>query len=227
MDVLKNENHLLTIETPKGATGIVHVASDVSFGADPNKVITPIVNGITSLLHSAALEPSIKSFVLTSSSAAVSNLRLGEKYVLNRDLWNHAAVEAAWAPPPYTAERAAAVYSASKMQGEEKAWELVKHADASGFRFNSINPNFLMGRFLHPKQNKSTGGMVVGVRHNDPRAVGTIKMFGPQWMVDVVDVAKLHVIALVDPQVRYVQYARCGRGLHDSLVRSVWVKTLT
>ncbi|EHK98695.1 putative Aldehyde reductase 2 [Glarea lozoyensis 74030] len=185
-----------------GSTGVIHVASDVTFGPDPNEVIPGVIDGITSLLNSAALEPSIKSFVLTSSSAAIDQGRLGQKYLVDGNLWNHEAVKAAWAPPPYTAERAIMVYFASKTQAEQKAWELVKSGECSDLRFNAVNPNFMMGRFLHPKQNKSSGGMVMGVRNNDSRAVDTFKSFGWQWMVDVVDVAKLHVIALVDPAVR-------------------------
>lgn len=65
----------------------------------------------------------------------------------------------------------------------------------------------LMGKILHPKQNKSTGGLLLGLRNGDAKAIAVLKMFGTQWMVDVVDVAKLHVIALVDPAVRYVQHS--------------------
>ncbi|KAH7354941.1 putative aldehyde reductase 2 [Rhexocercosporidium sp. MPI-PUGE-AT-0058] len=190
-------------ELIKGCSGICHVASDVTFGPDPNKVITPIVNGITSLLHSAAKEPSIKSFVLTSSSAALTDTRLNEEYTINRELWNEKAVKDAWAPPPYNPERGASVYSASKTQAEQKAWELVKNS--SGFKFNSINPNLLLGKVLHPKQNKSSAGVVLGILHGAPEAIGMMKVLGDQWVVNTIDVAKLHVIALTDPAVRYVQ----------------------
>ncbi|KAG4435514.1 hypothetical protein IFR05_009013 [Cadophora sp. M221] len=195
-------------ELIKGCSGICHVASDVTFGPDPNKVITPVLNGIASLLHSAALQPSIKSFVLTSSSAAVTNSRQNEEYTITRELWNEKAVEEAWAPPPYTPDRGGIVYSASKTQAEQKAWELVK--DGSGFKFNSINPNFLLGKVLHPKQNKSTAGLVLGMLYGAPQAIAMLQTMGDQWAVDTVDVAKLHVIALTNPAVsgeRILAYA--------------------
>lgn len=185
----------------KGCSGICHVASDVSFASDPNKVVTPVVNNITSLLHAATSEPTIKSFVLTSSSAAISDTLLGEKYSLDSSVWNHKAVEKAWAPPPYSPERGGAVYSASKMQGEQKAWEIVKQNGDAGFKFNSINPNLLIGSLLHSKQNKSSGGMMLGLKNGVPRAISALTNLGDQWTVDVVDVAKLHVIALTDPDV--------------------------
>ncbi|CZS89024.1 related to aldehyde reductase II [Rhynchosporium agropyri] len=197
-------------EIIKGCSGVIHVASDVTFGPDPNKVITPIVNGMEFLLHAASNQSSIKSFVYTSSSSALSLTRLNERYTLNKDLWNETSVKAAWAPPPYSADRAADVYAASKTQAEQKAWELLKNHEITGFKFNSINPNFLLGSILHQKQNKSTGGMPLGMLHNSPQAIEFLSAIGPQWVVNVEDVAKLHVIALIDPAVsgeRLLAYA--------------------
>ncbi|CZT45345.1 related to aldehyde reductase II [Rhynchosporium secalis] len=178
---------------------------------DPNKVITPIVNGMEFLLRAASNQSSIKSFVYTSSSSALSLTRLNERYTLNKDLWNETSVKAAWAPPPYSADRAADVYAASKTQAEQKAWELLKNHEITGFKFNSINPNFLLGSILHQKQNKSTGGMPLGMLHNSPQAIEFLSAIGPQWVVNVEDVvAKLHVIALIDPAVsgeRLLAYA--------------------
>ncbi|KAL2070615.1 hypothetical protein VTL71DRAFT_13641 [Oculimacula yallundae] len=197
-------------ELIKGCSGIIHVASDVTFSPDPNKVITPVVNGMDFLLRAATAQSSIKSFVYTSSSSALSLTRLNEQYKIHKDLWNEASVKAAWAPPPYNADRGGNVYAASKTQAEQKAWELLKSGEAKGFKFNSINPNYLLGRILHPKQNKSTGGAMLGLLQNSPEAIGFLKMIGPQWVVNVEDVAKLHVIALVDPSVsgeRLLAYA--------------------
>ncbi|KAH9220123.1 hypothetical protein DL95DRAFT_404140 [Leptodontidium sp. 2 PMI_412] len=121
-----------------------------------------------------------------------------------------AAVKAAWAPPPYTSDRRISVYSASKTQAEQKAWELVKNASA--FKFNSINPSLILGKVLHPKQNKSTAGLVLGMMYGAPEAIAMLKMMGAQWAVNPVDVAKLHVIALTDPAVsieeRILAYAK-------------------
>lgn len=76
-------------EAVKGVAGIVHVvccvwktklggpsdrglqASDVSLSPDPDTVIPNVVAGTLLVLKSAAKTPSVKSVVLTSSSAAV------------------------------------------------------------------------------------------------------------------------------------------------------------
>lgn len=178
---------------------MVHVASDTTFDPDPNKVITPMINGMKSILHAAALHPSVKSFVYTSSSAAVSSTHLGKEYEINASLWNDEAVAIAWKEPPYNADRAGAVYSASKTQAEQAAREFVKHSPGN-FRFNTVNPNYIMGKILHEKQGKSTAGWLLGVVNNDAQAMQGLKNLPPQWMVDVLDVAKLHVLALVDPE---------------------------
>lgn len=54
----------------KGCDGVAHVAGDLSFKPDPNQVITPMVEGVKNILQSVTKEPSIKRFVITSSSIA-------------------------------------------------------------------------------------------------------------------------------------------------------------
>lgn len=179
---------------------MVHVASDTTFGPDPNKVVTPMINGMKSILRAAAMHPSVKSFVYTSSSAAISSTHLGEKYEINASMWNEEAVTNAWKEPPYEADRSVDVYSASKTQAEQTAREIVKNSPGN-FRFNTVNPNYIVGKLLHEKQGKSTAGWLLGVMNNDAQAMQGLKNLPPQWMVDAVDVAKLHVIALVNPEI--------------------------
>lgn len=89
---------------------MAHVASSTVFDADPNKVITPAVNGTRNLLQAASKEPSVKEFVYTSSLVAATFPVVGNDLHLERDTWNEVALQGAWAPPPYEPERAALVY---------------------------------------------------------------------------------------------------------------------
>jgi hypothetical protein len=49
----------------------------------------------------AAAEPNIKRFVYTSSAIAATYPTPHEKVNVDSSSWNHAAVDAAWKPPPY------------------------------------------------------------------------------------------------------------------------------
>lgn len=119
----------------------IHVASDTSFDSDPNKVVNETVEGVLSILRSAAKTACVKPFVLTSSSVAVLFPSPGKAVEVGVNDWNKDAQDAAWAPPPYTPERAFSVYAASKIAGEEAFWKFVKEGKP-GFVANTVLPNF-------------------------------------------------------------------------------------
>lgn len=96
----------------------------MTFDHDPNKVIPDTIDGALNALKAAYSEASVKRFVLTSSSDATVSVIVGKPGIMvNEKTWNEDAVEAAWAPPPYTPERAWAVYGASKTQAEQDVWK--------------------------------------------------------------------------------------------------------
>ena len=83
-----------------GVSAFAHVASDVSLSPNPNDVIPPVIAFTRNALASANKEAGLKSFVLTSSSAATSTARPGQNFHIDATRWNEEAVKAAWAPPP-------------------------------------------------------------------------------------------------------------------------------
>ncbi|EMF11571.1 NAD(P)-binding protein [Sphaerulina musiva SO2202] len=182
-------------EAVKGVDAVIHVASDTTFGTDPNKVITPTKAGVLSILKSAAKEPSVKRFVLTSSSAAVLLPKLNKELTVSKDDWNQEAIDLAWAPPPYGDDRAYPVYAASKAEGEKAMWQFVKEQKPS-FIANAILPNFNMGKILPGGSPGATGGAIPDLYN------GKLSPIGPQYMIDVVDDARLHLIAAaLDPSI--------------------------
>ena len=57
-------------EAVKGVSGIIHLASVLTFSEVVEEVIPPSVKGTLNILKAATLEPKIKSLVVTSSSTA-------------------------------------------------------------------------------------------------------------------------------------------------------------
>jgi nucleoside-diphosphate-sugar epimerase len=118
-----------------GVSGIAHVASIIG-SVDPNEMIPTNVASAVNMLKAAAKEPSVKAVVYTSSSWACETPAPNVKHHVDQTLWNDKAVEAAWAPPPYTQERLMAVYAASKVEAEKACWKFMKD-NKPAFVFNS------------------------------------------------------------------------------------------
>ncbi|KAL8854121.1 MAG: hypothetical protein Q9221_001043 [Calogaya cf. arnoldii] len=186
-------------EACKGVTGVAHVASDMNDSPDPNKVIPAVVAGAINALSAASKEPSIKRFVFTSSSTAILIPTLNEEFTITTSQWNDAAVSAAWEPPPYDPDRAFTVYAASKTQAERESWNFVRDHKPN-FVLNAVLPNFNMGTILSDQHSASTGAAVKQI-YQTGQVEELARRYGPQWMVDVQDTARLHVAALVDPEV--------------------------
>jgi hypothetical protein len=71
----------------------------------------------------------------------------GKEITITTESWNQEALDLAWAPPPYEAERAFAVYSASKTEGEKALWEFMEK-EKPGFVANAVLPNYNMGKLI-------------------------------------------------------------------------------
>lgn len=143
----------------RGVAAVVAVATISSFDPDPYKVVPPTVTGMLSLLRAAAAEPSVRRFVYTSSAAAALMPLPDAAVQVSRDSWNDAAVQAAWAPPPYGAERALVTYMASKVEAEKAAWKFVQE-EKPGFALNVVSPFTTFGEVLHPSHARGSVGWI-------------------------------------------------------------------
>lgn len=180
-----------------GVSAVAHVASVLSLDSDPNKVIPQVIGGAINAIEAAAKEPSVKRFVYTSSSRAISAPKPNVEFEYNEKGWNLEEVEEAWKPPPYESERAWAVYGASKTQAEQAIWKFVVEKEPS-FVVNAILPNANFGEILSDKQPASTAAWVKTIYNGE---LDPLEGIPPQWMVNVKDVARLHLSALIDPDV--------------------------
>lgn len=135
----------------------------MSFSQDPNEVIPQTIAGVESVLHSAVKEPSIKSFVYTSSSMAAAGGVPGPNntFQIDSSTWNDSQIAEAWSvtSAPFPATHASVVYGASKAEAEKAFWKFVKE-EKPNFRVNSILPDANLGSILSEEGSKSTGAFV-------------------------------------------------------------------
>ncbi|KAJ5800795.1 uncharacterized protein N7518_002863 [Penicillium psychrosexuale] len=184
----------------KGVSGVIHMASDLTFSSDPNAVIPWVKDSVLKVLEAASRTETIQRVVLTSSSrAAFTSLPGTTKGLTVEDnTFNDDSVKAAWDPDTPADVKPFAVYSASKTESEKAAWEWMKE-NKPHFDFNTVLPDFNTGKVLHPEIGGSTMGYVRKLLKGDSSPFET---FPPQWYVDVEDTARLHVIALLSHEVK-------------------------
>ncbi|TLD37912.1 hypothetical protein E2P81_ATG03587 [Venturia nashicola] len=183
---------------------VLQAASDLTFGNDPHKVITPTIEYGLNIIRTAATISTIKRFVYTSSSTAATLPYPDKRFTIDHDSWDEPAVEQAWAPAPYESTRAYAVYAASKTQTEQALWRFVEE-EKPGFVFNTVLPDTTLGPAVSPKDqgSPSTAAYVAKLsKATHEEFKGIISFLSPQYYVDVRDVARLHVIALLNPEVK-------------------------
>lgn len=114
----------------EGASGFVHVASDMSNSNDPDLVIGNAVKGVLNALRAAKKEgEGIKRFVYTSSSTAATLPKPGEVFSVTAESWNNDAVEMAWKTDAVVEKDAFVVYAASKTESERAAWKWARETE--------------------------------------------------------------------------------------------------
>ncbi|OGM42959.1 aldehyde reductase II [Aspergillus bombycis] len=192
-------------EVVKGAAGIAHVATPVMQFYDPNIAVPMAVNGTVNILAAAAAEPTVRRVVITSSSTAAASPQPNKVFTMDEKTWNETAVKAAWAPPPYEgSQRLLDVYSASKTQAEQAAWTFMEDHKPD-FVLNTVLPNVNMGTILSPEHQgyPSTDGWIKAVWDGFPGEEGqALKYNPPQYYINVQDAARVHVAALIYPDVQ-------------------------
>ena len=119
-----------------GVSAIIHVATDFPSNPNPHEAVPRTVGGVVNALEAAAKEPSVKRFVLTSSSTAALIPKPDNPKTVTAETWNDEAIKSAYRPPPYEPGRAHAVYAAGKTLGEKEAWKFV-HERKPAFTVNA------------------------------------------------------------------------------------------
>ncbi|KAL2688938.1 hypothetical protein Neosp_002988 [[Neocosmospora] mangrovei] len=116
-------------EAVKGVAAVVHVASPLDWGTSTKSLITNAVVGAMNALKASNKQPSVKRFVLTSSSvAAVLPRPEVEGIVVTENTWNDEAVAAAQSSSSPAHWYVA--YASSKTEAERAVWDFY-HKDQS------------------------------------------------------------------------------------------------
>ncbi|KAK6814458.1 hypothetical protein RU639_009560 [Aspergillus parasiticus] len=183
----------------KDVSGVIHVASDVSFSPNADEVIPKVVSATETILEAAAKqsEGSIQRVVLTSSASAAALPQPGvEGIVITEHTWNDATVKAAFDEGTPADAKPFTVYVASKTEGERAAWKWVKN-NKPPFVFNAVLPYYTLGEVLHPEIAGSTMKWAANLLDGDTTAFGF-----PGQFVDVADLARVHVVGLLHPEAK-------------------------
>jgi len=169
-------------EAMQGCSHVAHVASPLpgNWVKTPDDLVVPARDGVLRALR-AARSAGVRRFVMTSSVAAI---------IYGRGRGVHHFSEADWTQPDY---RGISPYTLSKTLAERAARDWVAR-EGAGIEFCSINPSVVLGPVWGPDHSSSIAlvkKLLTGSMPGCPD-LG----FG---VVDVRDVADLHVRALVAP----------------------------
>lgn len=200
-DLLKEDSWPAVVA---GCQYVCHVASPfpLLIPNDPDSIIKPAVDGTLAVLKASAADGNVKRVVLTSSLAAVHDVKAldgkedpDKKY--NEDDWVDPDKVEAYSKSKILAERAAHKFIADLPQEEGKRkLELVV-----------INPSYVLG----PMITDSLSTSLLGIKRLLDKSTPLVPKFN-MAVCDVRDVALAHVKALESPEhvgKRYLIVSEC------------------
>jgi len=161
---------------------VLHVASPTHIASSSEaEIIDPAVNGVLRVMK-AARDAGVKRVVLTSSFGALG--------FSNKDR-HTTTTEAHWTDPN---EKGLSVYEKSKALSERAAWDFI-NSEGHQLQLTVINPVAIFGPLLGPG-NAPSFGLLKMLLDGSMKAIPDI----PLNVVDIRDVADLHIRAMVTPQ---------------------------
>jgi nucleoside-diphosphate-sugar epimerase len=180
------------------AAAVVHTASYGNL-SDNNaeSAIPKSVRSMLSAMEAAANRPSVQRFVLTSSAWAASAPKPDIEFSIDERTWNDEAVKAALSPGE---KSGMVVFMAGKTEAERACWKFIEERKPQ-FVFNTVLPDTVFGEVLEPSKQgiPSTAGFIKLLF--DGENLDFLKPIQPQWFVDVVDTARLHIAALLSKEI--------------------------
>ncbi|MFT3934642.1 MAG: aldehyde reductase [Chitinophagaceae bacterium] len=179
----------------KGCTYVLSVASPVFFNIpkDEQEAIRPAVEGILRILKFAKAE-GVKRVVMTSNFGAVGFSHTDK---------TTETTEADWTD---TNLRGLSVYEKSKTLAEKAAWGFIKN-EAGSLEFATINPVAIYGPSLDAHISGSFH-LLENLLNGTMKAIPNI----PLNVVDVRDVADLHIRAMTNPDANGQRFIATADG---------------
>jgi len=207
-------------EAMKGCDYVLSVASPVFFTMPKteDEAIRPAVDGILRVLK-AAKKAGVKRVVMTSNFGAVG---------FSNKNTNTATTETDWTDPK---EKGLSVYEKSKLLAELAAWDFIQK-EGGNLEFTTINPVAIFGPALSAH---ISGSFVILERLLSGKASPHISLN----IVDVRDVADLHIRAMTNPnangqrfiasadgQISMPKIAALLRSKYPDVAKKVSIKTV-
>lgn len=191
-DLTKDDNWN---EAMKGCKYVLHIASPTHSDSpkDENEMIRPAVDGVLRVLK-AARNASVKRVVMTSSFGAVG---------FSNKKPNIETTEANWTDPN---EKGLSAYEKSKVLAERAAWDFIKK-EGSNLELAAINPVAIFGPALGPGKSPSLG-ILKFLLDGSMKAIPNI----PLNVVDIRDVADLHIRAMTNPNAKGQRFIASADG---------------
>nr|WP_067060231.1 aldehyde reductase [Mucilaginibacter sp. L294] len=181
-------------EAMKGCKYVLHVASPTHIeSTDEDAMIRPAVDGVLRVLK-AARDAGVKRVVLTSSFGALG--------FSNKDRTTE-TTEANWTN---TNEKGLSAYEKSKGLAERAAWDFMKN-EGGALELAAINPVAIFGPSLGAGKSPSLG-LLKALLNGSMKAVPNI----PLNVVDIRDVADLHIRAMVNPNAKGQRFIASADG---------------
>ena len=189
-DLSKDDNWEVAM---KGCDYVLSVASPVFFTIpkDENEVIRPAREGIVRILK-AARNASVKRVVMTSNFGAVG---------FSNKNPNNATTEVDWTNPN---EKGLSTYEKSKLLAERAAWDFIKK-EGGNLEFATINPVAIWGPSLSAHV---SGSFVLFDLLLSGKPIPNL----PLNIVDVRDVADLHIRAMTNPDANGQRFIASADG---------------
>jgi nucleoside-diphosphate-sugar epimerase len=188
----------------EGVDGIIHVASPFTYDIQDNEqdLVLPAINGVKSLFLAANKSSTVKRIVLTSSFAAVVDIKRNASP-------RHEYTASDWNPQTYEesvdkASTPVIAYRGSKKFAEVAAWDFLQEHRPS-FDLVTLCPPMTFGPPVHPVETKAqineSNATLWQVAQGKDLPVARV----PFW-VDGRDLALAHVEALLRPQAGNKRY---------------------
>jgi nucleoside-diphosphate-sugar epimerase len=172
-------------ESVRDCSIVIHTASPFKISGikdSMKELVTPAVQGVQNVFHSAIKTGTVQRIVLTSSAAAIYgdavDIHHTESGIFTEKHWNT------------TSSANHQPYSYSKTLAEKEAWKLI--AEHPEIEMNVINPGFVLGPSLTPRKDSISISII------DQLISGKFRTGVPKGMhavVDVRDVARTHLLA--------------------------------
>jgi nucleoside-diphosphate-sugar epimerase len=161
---------------------VLSVASPVFFEKpkDENEAIRPAVEGITRVLKSAR-DANVRRVVMTSNFGAVGFSKTDPRTATTEDDWTNPN------------ERGLSLYEKSKLLAERAAWDFIKREDGK-LEFATVNPVAIWGLPLDAHVSDSFK-ILKSLLDGSMKAIPNFSLN----VVDVRDVADLHIRAMTNP----------------------------